>query len=146
MTSIIYKMYLNQYWKPSKFYRSQSSRQEVIDQEGNLLPEEGWWARPHHCSKAILKLLFNISLFLQLPHLFRSKHGSRWNNSWVNCLLPLLSPLWSPSILQWYLTSQMPPNPPLPLFSRMPRNSFTSSSSSSIPLHHLDLSKNLFPQ
>ena len=47
------------------------------------------WPPPLHCSQAILNLFYNILLFFQLSHLFRSKHSQGEENSWVNCSPPL---------------------------------------------------------
>lgn len=58
--------------------RSWTLRPDITDGGGDLPPEAGLWAKPHHCSQAVLKLLFNIPLFLQASHLFRAKHRSGW--------------------------------------------------------------------
>lgn len=103
MTSIIYKLYLNQYLKPSKSH-SHSGRgmlpcwtpapkrpERRVSLVVETFPHGGAASKaprpaPHR-GQAVRKLLFSIPLFFRVPHLFRSKHRSRWKTH-----LGLLSP------------------------------------------------------
>lgn len=160
MAFIIYKLYLDQYWKASKFHSHwKPAGQAALPcrhlQILNLWTgDHGAWWGPSTWGRAVSKALppqphhletCTILPFFQLAHLFRSKHrqGEKNLRSMVFSQFP---PLFGHLLtLQWDISSQMPPNPSLPLFSRRPRNYFTCSGiSSGIPSSTLTEMKNDF--
>lgn len=67
---------------------SWTSRLESSDHGGDLPPEAGLGARAHHCSKAVLKLLLNIPLFLCAFSFLYIQTQVTVIKFLINCLLP----------------------------------------------------------